>query len=155
MSGIEQEQRTTADGLDDEVGDRPPAADVGRRLLLLVDDDEDIRPLLGDFLRSAGYEISEARDGADALAMLHGALPEPAAIITDLAMPRLDGWRFIEAVRADRRFDAISIVVVSASAGPPSGVCCLAKPLAPGRLIDALAGLGVLPPRRGWSADRR
>jgi two-component system, chemotaxis family, chemotaxis protein CheY len=150
MSGIEREQRTTAHGLEEEVGDPPHTTHESR--LLLVDDDDDIRPLLGDFLRSAGYEISEARDGADALAMLHGTISEPAAIITDLAMPRLDGWRFIEAVRADRRFDAILILVVSASAGPPSGVCCLGKPLAPARLIDALAGLGVAPPKRGPSA---
>lgn len=149
MSVIERDRHTTADGLEGEGDDRTHATDGGSRLLLLVDDDDDVRLLLGDFLRSVGYETIEARDGADALAMLRSGIRQPIAVVTDLAMPRLDGWSFIEAVRADRRFDAIPIVVVSASACPPSGVRCLCKPLAPHRLIDALVRLGAPPPQGG------
>lgn len=145
MSVIERHRRTSADGHRQEEDDRVDATDGGR-LLLLVDDDEDARLLLGEFLRAVGYELIEARDGADALATLRTGLRLPTAIITDLAMPRLDGWHFIEAVRADGRFAEIPIVVVSASSCPPSGVCCLCKPLERARLMDALVGIGAPPP---------
>lgn len=153
MSGIERDRRTTTGGLEDEADDRAHATEGGGYLLLLVDDDDDIRLLLGDILRSVGYETVEAHDGADALAMLRGGTRPPVAIITDLAMPRLDGWGFIAAVRAEGRFDAIPIVVVSASAGPPSGVRCLCKPVTRDRLIDALAELGAPPPPAGPPAS--
>lgn len=143
MSVIERYRRTTADGLEDEDEEAARTTDGGP--LLLVDDDEDIRVLLGDFLCSAGYEIIEACDGADALATLRACSRRPIAIVTDLAMPRLDGWSFIKAIRDDDRFAAIPIVVVSASACPPPGLRCLCKPLERKQLIDALAGLGAPP----------
>lgn len=111
-----------------------------------MDDDEDVRLLLGDFLRSAGYETIEACDGVDALAILRTGVRLPIAIITDLAMPRLDGWKFIETVHAEGRFAAIPIIVVSSSACPPPGIHYLCKPLTCDRLIDVLAGLGAPPP---------
>lgn len=150
MCVIEHDGCATADDIEDP-HDRAHPADGPDRLLLLVDDDDDVRLLLGGFLRSVGYEAIEACDGADALAMLRSSTRRPVAIITDLAMPRLDGWAFIEAVRADRSLDAIPIIVVSSSACPPSGIRCLCKPLSPDQLLDALTGLGVPPPH----GDRR
>ena len=58
--------------------------------VLVVDDDRAIRMLLTDVLTRAGYEISTAKDGRDALK--HFELHKPDLIITDLKMPFVDGY---------------------------------------------------------------
>ena len=114
-----------------------------RPILLIVDDDDDVRILISDLLRTAGYAVLAARDGAEALSHLHGAPRLPAAILTDLSMPGVDGWQLIENVRRDPRLLAIPIIVISSSMSPPMGVCCLGKPVGREALIHALIGIGV------------
>jgi CheY-like chemotaxis protein len=58
--------------------------------ILLVDDDPLILAMVGDFLRRRGYRVDEARDGIEALAAVAKVAPD--VLITDLAMPNLDGW---------------------------------------------------------------
>jgi len=112
-------------------------------ILLIVDDDDDVRILSSDMLRTAGYAVMEAHDGAEALAHLHGAARLPAAILTDLSMPGVDGWQLIENVQRDPRLFAIPIIVISSSMSPPTGVCCLGKPVGHEALMHALIGIGV------------
>ena len=114
-----------------------------RPILLIVDDDDDVRILISDLLHKAGYSLMEARDGAEALSQLHGAPQLPAAILTDLSMPGIDGWQLIESVRSDPRLFAIPIIVISSSMSPPTGVCCLGKPVGHEALMRALIGIGV------------
>jgi CheY-like chemotaxis protein len=114
-----------------------------RPILLIVDDDDDVRALISDLLHASGYTVLEAHEGADALAQLRGAARLPVAILTDLSMPGVDGWQLIERIRKDPRLFAIPIVVISSSRSPPAGVCYLRKPVGRGVLMHALAGLGV------------
>ncbi len=58
-------------------------------LLLVVDDDEDIRALVGFRLRKAGYDAVEARDGLEALRLWRRH--EPDLVLLDISMPGLDG----------------------------------------------------------------
>lgn len=111
--------------------------------MLIVDDDDDVRALISTLLHASGYAVLEARDGADALAQLCSAARLPAAILTDLSMPGVDGWQFIECVRKDPRFLPIPVVVISSSMSPPTGVCCLGKPVGRDALMRALTGIGV------------
>jgi CheY-like chemotaxis protein len=111
--------------------------------LLIVDDDDDVRVLLSDLLRVGGYAVMEAHDGADALAQLGCTARLPLAILTDLSMPGVDGWQLIERVRQDPRWSAIPIVVISSSMSPPTGICCLRKPVGRELLMHALTGIGV------------
>ncbi len=78
--------------------------------VLIADDEERWRRLLGDFLRSEGYEVLEAADGLQAVetARREGPLD---LILLDIMMPHLDG---IEACRAIRSFTNIPIVIVTA-----------------------------------------
>ena len=115
-------------------------------MLLVVDDDDDLRSLVCAQLDIIGYDVVEASDGAEALAHLSVADRAPRAILTDLSMPRLDGWRFIAAVRSDGRWSTIPILVISASPQPPIGVRCLRKPVAREHLMQALAEIGVVLP---------
>ena len=79
--------------------------------VLLVDDVPSIRNLLARYLEKEGFETFQAEDGIDALVKLRDTLPK--VIVTDLQMPRMSGWEFIDVVR--RRFPAIPIVALSGS----------------------------------------
>ena len=85
------------------------------RRVLIVEDDFDIRDVLGVQLRRQGYDVLEAEDGEEALAILHregGALPD--VILLDLMMPRVDGWAFCERRQSDPRLASIPIILMSA-----------------------------------------
>lgn len=76
--------------------------------LLIVDDDEGIRESLSIELRAAGFETITAVDGRSGLAAFRLNLPD--LLLTDLAMPRADGFELIAAVR---RFSQTPIIVLS------------------------------------------
>ena len=58
--------------------------------VLIVDDDQDLRETIRYIVKDSGYPVLEARDGLEALHMLH-AQPAPLIVLTDHHMPRLDG----------------------------------------------------------------
>lgn len=66
--------------------------------ILLVDNDSIIRKSIGDYLQSAGYEVTEATDGPQAVEVL--ATRRFDLVITDFSMPHLDGLRLLEEIRA-------------------------------------------------------
>jgi len=66
--------------------------------ILLVDDEEEIRTLLSRHLRRLGYTVEEAGDGEEALALVGTAVPD--VVVTDMAMPRLDGLGLLQALRS-------------------------------------------------------
>lgn len=82
-------------------------------VLLIVDDDPDMREALGEVLAAEGYRVATARDGREALTIL--ASVRPAVILLDLMMPGMDGWTFRAAQRADARLATIPVVLLSAS----------------------------------------
>jgi len=77
--------------------------------VLVVDDDEAVAELTSEHLRLRGFEVLQARNGLEAL--LHVKRARPAALVLDLAMPRLGG---IETLKRIRTFDpGIAVVVVT------------------------------------------
>ena len=82
-------------------------------VVLLVEDDEDIREALRAVLRVNGFEVECAHDGVDALRMLWRGL-RPCVILLDVMLPRLDGYTFRDLQRADARWADIPVIVVSA-----------------------------------------
>jgi two-component system chemotaxis response regulator CheY len=81
------------------------------KVVLTVDDSRTMRDMLNLALVEAGFRVTQAVDGVHGLEMLHGETPD--VIVTDLNMPKLDGFGFIEAVRRDTRFRAIPILVLT------------------------------------------
>jgi two-component system, OmpR family, response regulator len=65
--------------------------------ILIVDDDPNIRELVGLFLRNEGYEVVQAIDGEDALARLEATKADLAVL--DVMMPNLDGWELCRELR--------------------------------------------------------
>jgi CheY-like chemotaxis protein len=78
--------------------------------ILVVDDDEFSLKLIGKLLALAGYAVTKARDGAQALDMLERE--QFALLITDVSMPRIGGLRLLEEVKKKYHLPAI---VVTAS----------------------------------------
>ncbi|HEX6776844.1 MAG TPA: response regulator [Ktedonobacterales bacterium] len=79
--------------------------------ILVVDDDDLIRDVLYDFLMEEGYQVSLARDGNEALAVLEHE--HNLVVLLDLTMPGLNGAGVIDALQATRRDDH-QIVIITA-----------------------------------------
>ena len=80
----------------------------------VVDDDSETRSLVRLILETEGYAVVEAAHGEEALGLI-GPNPVPDVIVTDLAMPVLNGVALIERLESEPRTATIPIVVVSAS----------------------------------------
>ena len=80
--------------------------------ILIAEDNDDVAMLICNMLRDEGYSVSRAVDGQEALEMLREELPD--MLITDIAMPRMDGLELMRSVRADETMCCLPIVVVSA-----------------------------------------
>jgi CheY-like chemotaxis protein len=77
--------------------------------ILVVDDEPNVRQMLRMVLTSAGYHVTTAENGFDALLQLKRRVPD--AIISDLNMPHMSGFEFLSVVR--RRFPRISVIAIS------------------------------------------
>ena len=82
-------------------------------LILVVDDEHDIRELIAEALALEGYDVSTASDGQIALEQAQANLPD--LILLDLMMPVMSGWEFMEAQRRDPELASIPVLVVTAS----------------------------------------
>jgi CheY-like chemotaxis protein len=80
--------------------------------VLLVDDDENFRPVALAALEQAGYQVAEAANGSAALEWLAGEMPD--LILADLEMPLLDGRELCARLRAEPQWASIPIVLWSA-----------------------------------------
>ncbi|HZP94721.1 MAG TPA: response regulator [Candidatus Limnocylindria bacterium] len=83
---------------------------AARRRVLVVDDEPQVRATIRDALAFEGYEVSEASNGAEALALIDDRGTD--AIVLDLWMPVMDGWQFRRAQLAAH--PEIPVVVLSA-----------------------------------------
>lgn len=83
--------------------------------ILAVDDSRTMRALLSAALNGAGFEVDLAEDGLDGLDKIRAQRPD--LVITDINMPRLDGFGFIEGVRADSDFMSVPILVLTTESG--------------------------------------
>jgi CheY-like chemotaxis protein len=79
---------------------------------MIVEDDPAIRNGLSQLLELEGYRVSRAENGFDSLNQLHAGL-RPDVIVLDLMMPVMDGWAFLDELRASDRADTPVAVVTS------------------------------------------
>ena len=81
-------------------------------LILVVDDEDDLRRLLTTLLKEAGYETIVAADGAEAVALAQEHKPD--LITLDIAMPIMDGYQTFEVLKADEDTAAIPVIMITA-----------------------------------------
>jgi two-component system, chemotaxis family, chemotaxis protein CheY len=82
-----------------------------KKTILIVDDSEFVRNYHSNILQQADFRVITAMDGGDGLEKLY---TNPCdLVLTDINMSNMDGYEFIRRVRADRRFSALPIIIVS------------------------------------------
>ncbi|RYH00952.1 response regulator [Salipiger sp. IMCC34102] len=112
--------------------------------ILAIDDSRTMRGLLRASLEEAGFDVTTAEDGIDGMERLEAVAPD--VIITDINMPRLDGFGVIEAVRKSDEGRSVPILVLSTESGVEmkdrarrSGATgWIVKPFDDARLISAI-----------------
>jgi type IV pilus assembly protein PilB len=80
--------------------------------ILIADDDEDILKVVEKRLSSCGYEVVKARDGIEALEAAHKQ--EPDLIITDVTMPKMNGFELVKELRSQLQTAVIPVVMLTA-----------------------------------------
>lgn len=114
---------------------------------MVVEDESSIRSMLAELLEDAGYSVSEAADGYEALSQLREH--EPDLIVLDLMLPRMSGWQFLNQSREQLTRGGVPVVILSAIDGRadyPStlGVAAwFTKPLDVPRFLGAIEELAA------------
>ncbi len=123
-------------------------------LILLVEDDSDTREMYATFLEAMGYRVHEAADGFAALKA--ATCQRPDIVITDLAMPVMDGFHLTRQLRAHEATCSVPIIAVTGHGVTATPVlaqqagCCrlFNKPFLPDELLAAVqAMLATCQPR--------
>lgn len=128
------------------------------RRALVVDDEQDIRTIMGLNLRLEGIETDEAADGDEAIAALRAQRYD--AVLLDIAMPKTDGYAVLRAIAGEGLGD-MPIVVLSARGSPTDAIEALelgadmhvVKPFSPAAVAGMVKELIALDP--GERARRR
>ncbi|MCC2667564.1 MAG: Response regulator consisting of a CheY-like receiver domain and a winged-helix DNA-binding domain [Armatimonadetes bacterium] len=109
--------------------------------ILTVDDEVNIRRLVEVNLQRAGYRVTTARDGVEALDSIRGERPD--MVVLDVMMPRMDGFEVLKRLRLDAETAELPVIMLTAKAqdadifrGWQSGAdCYLTKPFNPTELL--------------------
>jgi len=112
--------------------------------ILTVDDSRTMRDMLRMALVKAGFEVVAAVDGEHGLEVL--AECDPDVIITDINMPKLDGFGFIERVRENDAYRGTPILVLTTESDPEKksrarqagATGWIVKPFHPDKLVEAI-----------------
>ena len=115
--------------------------------LLIVDDEPNLLRAVAACLRGEGYEVDTARSGEEALVQIAQRLPD--LIVSDIRMPRMDGYALARQLRNNPRTHLIPIVFLTAKdessdriAGIRSGVdAYLTKPFEPDELVAVIGNI--------------
>lgn len=95
-------------------------AEPERPLVLLADDNADMRGYVRRILTASGYRVVATGDGEEALAAARNHVPD--LVLSDVMMPTLDGFGLLRALRADPRTGNVPVILLSARAGEEARV---------------------------------
>ena len=114
------------------------------KTVLTIDDSRTMREMLNHALVQAGYTVIQAVDGVAGLEVLQANGAD--VVITDINMPRMDGFGFIEGMRADPNHKATPVLVLTTEsdaakkqrAREAGATGWIVKPFDPAKLVDAV-----------------
>ena len=112
--------------------------------VLLVEDNYMNKVLIKEILTMNGYETAEASNGAEAIRMI--ATERPDLVLMDLHLPEMDGVTATRIIRADRRYEGIPVLALTASAsrGDEGEILgkgfdgCVTKPIDRGKFLETI-----------------
>jgi CheY-like chemotaxis protein len=114
--------------------------DVRPPRVLLVEDDRDTREMYCEYLRFSGMDVSQARNGRGAL--VRAAACPPDVVVTDIAMPEMDGLELARRLRGQAATHDVPIIAVSGQASERAREAgadvVLDKPCAPDDLLHVI-----------------
>lgn len=117
-------------------------AGLGSGSVLIVEDDDEVREAIDALLELEGFRVRMARNGQEALDLLHSMAAPPQVILLDLMMPVMNGVEFLAAARKDAALAHIPVVVMSAYSHLAEEVQDVAayikKPVDVGRLLETV-----------------
>jgi chemosensory pili system protein ChpA (sensor histidine kinase/response regulator) len=121
----------------------PADASSSRSTVLLVEDHVDTRHMFAEFLREQ-FTVLEAGDGVNALELMLETRPD--VVVTDLALPRMDGFELVARMRGDERLRDVAVIALSGFSGGAHKARALAagvdevlqKPCLPDALAQAV-----------------
>ena len=90
------------------------AAEPARALILIVEDNDDLRNLYASYFVSRGFRVAMASDGG--LGLTEALRTRPDAIVTDLLLPHVDGWEMTRRVKNDPRTAHIPVIACTGRA---------------------------------------
>lgn len=115
--------------------------------ILVVDDDQDVRLLMGVRLRKSGYDVVTAEDGEEAVRIVRQAKPD--LILLDLGLPKMDGYEVCRTLKSGPETCGIPIIILSAKsqqtdreqASAAGAESYMAKPFNPVVILEAIRHL--------------
>jgi signal transduction histidine kinase len=142
-------------------GGPPPAAapSASRPRVLVVDDNRDLRSYVAGLLAPA-YEVATSEDGLAALQAIQGRRPD--IVVSDVMMPRLDGFGLVRELRGNPATASLPIILLSARAGEEAAIegldvgadDYLAKPFSARELLARVrTHVDLARARRAWAAE--
>ncbi|HLA96671.1 MAG TPA: response regulator [Pyrinomonadaceae bacterium] len=90
-----------------------PAPVAEKLTIMIVDDSPSVRHLTSKIIEGAGWEVKTAKDGIDALEQLKAAAKLPAVILSDIEMPRMDGYELAASLQRSDQFNKIPVVMIT------------------------------------------
>ena len=95
--------------------EKPKDAGRVRPLVLIVEDQAELRRLYAQELSMSGFDVIEAQNGAEAIT--HTTAREPDVVLMDLSLPVVDGWEATRRLKSDQRTAHIPVVALTAHDG--------------------------------------
>lgn len=89
-----------------------------RPQVLVAEDDEALRKMIGHFLSDLGVEVHMAADGLTAFEWLRSQERPPDLLVTDLMMPRMDGLSLVQKIKADPKLSRTPVIILTAKDRP-------------------------------------
>lgn len=125
----------------------PLKVPVVQSKVLIIDDSATVRQVMSRMLQRYGYEARVAKDGVDALRMMKTDLPD--IILLDIEMPRMNGYKLLEKLRAEPHYQNIPVIMITSRSGEKhrqkaekiGAACYLNKPFKEEELIKMLKAL--------------
>ncbi len=118
---------------------------------MIVDDSPSVRHLTSKTIVNAGWTVAVAKDGLEALDILQNLRDLPAVILTDVEMPRMNGYELLASLKKQENAQAIPVVMITSRAGDKhrrkafdlGAAEYLTKPFDEAKLIELIKNLAA------------